>query len=311
MKKLAPIVLFVYNRPDKTKNVLDSLKECNLAQESDLYIFSDGPKNHEDKIKVDRVREIIKEQKGFNRITIYEKDVNKGLARSVIDGVTYIINKYGKVIVLEDDLKFSVNFLEFMNNALEYYNNDDDVWSISGFSPNITIPNGYKYDVYKVQRGCSWGWATWKTKWDSVDWEISDYNEFIKNKNRKRYFNSVGNNLVNMLKDYKKGHIDSWAVRWYYNQYKYKKYTIYPVESLVENKGFKGDSTHGSISNKFGDVVAIDKVIKLSNVPVNLEISSSFSGYFNLNYTNYVGILLKKIGIFKPVKRLYKKISSM
>ncbi len=132
MNDYAPIVLFVYARPEHTKKTLAALKENKLADRSELFIFSDGPKGSEDEIQVKKVREIIREQDGFKRITIMEKKYNIGLADNIIEGVTHVVRKYGKVIVLEDDIVTSPYFLLFMNDSLEMYQGNPKVMSISG-----------------------------------------------------------------------------------------------------------------------------------------------------------------------------------
>ena len=134
MNKLAPIVLFVYNRPEHTKLTVMALQKNELARESELFIYSDAPKNLDVKVKTDEVRKYIKSISGFKKIIIIEREKNWGLAASIIDGVTKIINEYGKIIVLEDDLVTSSYFLKFMNEALEFYKNEDKVWHISGWN---------------------------------------------------------------------------------------------------------------------------------------------------------------------------------
>ena len=175
---LSPICLFTYNRLDETRQTVEALKRNFLAPLSCLYIFSDGPKDETITQKVNEVRQYIKTIGGFKAIKIFESPVNRGLAKSIIDGVTQIIEKYGRVIVLEDDLITSPNFLDFMNYALEFYQNKERVLSISGYSFSINYPNDYKYDVAIGFRASSWGWATWKDRWNKIDWRVNDYSSF-------------------------------------------------------------------------------------------------------------------------------------
>ncbi|MFW6016806.1 MAG: glycosyltransferase, partial [bacterium] len=237
---LSPIVLFVYNRPEHTKKTIKALKKNKLADKSKLFIFSDGEKSANDKQKVKEVRKIINKIDGFKQGKVFESEENKGLANSVIDGVTKIINQYGKVIVLEDDLITSKNFLRYMNRALDFYEEDKKIWSISGYNLPIGIPDDYKHDVYLSYRASSWGWATWKDRWDKIDWDINDYSEFINDKSAQKLFNRGGSDMKNMLKSQMEGKIDSWAIRWCYNQFKNDSYTIYPVVSKVKNIGMDG-----------------------------------------------------------------------
>src|ERR1700733_3957738 len=135
--KIAPIVLFVHNRLETVKKTIESLQMNTLAKESELYIFSDGPKNPDDKIQVDLVREYLKTIRGFKNITIDESPKNSGLAISIIHGVTEIVEKFNKVIVLEDDLITSPYFLQFMNDGLNIYENDEKVMTINGHVPPL------------------------------------------------------------------------------------------------------------------------------------------------------------------------------
>lgn len=307
MERLAPIILFVYNRPDLTEQTIEYLKKNTLADESDLFIFSDAAKDHNQNENVKKVREKIRNVNGFNKVQIYEASKNKGLANSIIDGVTQVINVYGNAIVIEDDLKTSPYFLQYMNEALTYYNSHNDIWSISGYAPTLKFPTDYISDVYKTPRGCSWGWGTWENRWRIIDWNILDYDEFKKDMLQKKKFNQVGNELTPMLDAQMNNEIDSWAIRWYYNQFKNRKYTIYPKFSFIENKGFRGESTHGSLTKRFDTQVIEQYNIKFENPHLNPIIIKEFTKYFNLTFINYVGKFFKKIGFYRIAKQVYKK----
>jgi hypothetical protein len=230
----APIVLFTYKRLDTLKKTVTALKENYLAQDSNLFIFSDAAKNQVDIEIVTEIRLFLKTITGFKSVTIFEATVNKGLATSIILGVTRIINQYGKVIVLEDDLITSKNFLLFTNKALESYKNDSRIFSIAGYTPPIKRPID---DIYFTMRSSSWGWATWKDRWNEIDWIIDDYQQFKNNKSYKRDFNKMGSDMTKMLNDQMTGKIDSWAIRWCYNQFISQQYTVHPTISKVQNVG--------------------------------------------------------------------------
>ncbi|URT70590.1 glycosyltransferase [Cytobacillus firmus] len=305
---LAPIVLFVYNRPKETYNTLKLLEQNSLACESHLFIFSDGPKTQDQIENVNQVRKVIGNIKGFRKISIVKSESNKGLANSVITGVTSVIQKYGKVIVLEDDLETSKYFLTYMNEALDYYQNDKSIWSISGYSPNIKLPNEYDSDLYGVPRACSWGWGTWRDKWEKNDWELKNIDEVIKNMQTRKLFDKPGNDMTYMLKDQKNNLIDSWAIRWCYNQFIDRSLTIYPRYSFVNNIGFTGESTHGSISKKFNTKVSKVYNIKFKEVVQDDKVIKEFAKFYNMNFINYIGRILKTLGIYRRVKFLYKKL---
>lgn len=243
---LAPIVLFVYKRLDHAQQTVTLLQINKLAQDSDLIIFSDSHKGADDKKGVDDVREYIKGLKGFKNIQIIERETNYGLAKNIVEGVTEVINRYKKVIVLEDDLLTSQNFLCYMNQTLDYYQSRDDIFAISGYNADLKSLRDHKEDMYLSYRPSSWGWATWKDQWEDIDWDVTDFDDFINNRTKVNKFNRGGRDLARMLKHSIEGKNHSWAIRWFYAMYKQDKFAIYPKISKVQNIGFGGDATHCS-----------------------------------------------------------------
>lgn len=281
-KKLSPIILFVYNRPWHTEQTVEALKKNELASESDLFIFSDGPKIENDE-NVRKVREYIKTVDGFKSVKIIEREKNLGLANSVIAGVTEIVNKFGKVIVLEDDLVTSKYFLKFMNEALEFFKDREDIFSISGYSypPSIMkIPGFYKHDVYLSYRFGSWGWASWIDRWNKVDWEIKDYEQFKKDNKMNADFNRGGSDMSDMLISQMEGKIDSWAIRFDYAHFKNNCYNIRPVKSLVKNIGFDGSGVHCGTADIFNDDMKNDFLPMLEDIKLNKNVIKSFYNVF-------------------------------
>jgi len=160
--KNAPIALFVYNRPSHTRQTVEALQRCDLAEESDLIIYSDAPKSVEQTEAVNEVRQYIHQIDGFKTVYIVRRETNLGLAQSIIDGVSSLCEKYGRVIVLEDDLVTSPYFLQFMNDALEIYKDENQVMHISGG----TYPIGsMKEETFFLRAPFCWGWATWDRAW--------------------------------------------------------------------------------------------------------------------------------------------------
>ena len=246
----APIVLFTYNRLAETKKTVCALKRNYLAPKSDLYVFSDGPKNHSDKSKVISVRDYLYTIDGFNSINVFESEVNKGLANSIIDGVSQIIIKHGKLIILEDDLITSPNFLDFMNQALNFYQNDPNILSISGYTLDLPSLPGNK-DYYFGYRASSWGWGTWQDRWEKVDWEVSDFKTFIRNRSLRKKFNRGGSDMTKMLQRQQKGKIDSWAIRFCYHQFENDLRTVFSTISKIQHIGFSKDATNAAGSKRF------------------------------------------------------------
>jgi len=246
MTKLAPIILFVWNRPWHTQKTVEALKRNDLAKDSNLFIFSDGPDaGGEERVK--NVKKYLKTIKGFGKVTIIERENHLGLANSIIGGVTEIINDYGKVIVMEDDLVSSSSFLIYMNKLLDYYEKEKKIFGISGYNhPQslMKIPSDYKADIYFNPRAGSWGWATWKDRWEKADWIVMDYADFRKNAKIRKCFNDGGEDMSEMLDAQMQGKIDSWAIRWSYAVFKNKGAYVYPANSYIDNIGMDGSGMH-------------------------------------------------------------------
>lgn len=263
---LAPIVLFVYNRPEHTKRTLDCLSLNAHAAESDLFIFSDGPKSPDDKEKIDRVRSILGEENRFKSVSLNLKPENIGLADSVIEGVSEIIDRFGKVIVVEDDIYTANNFLSFLNNALNQFENTKSVYSISGYGYPIQVPDYFRDDVYLFERSCSWGWATWKDRWDSCRWNLDESESIFSDKKIQKQFNAGGNDLTEILKKYLFGVIDSWAIRWAFCHFENEAFCLYPRKSFVSNAGMDGSGTHFRKRTNYLAVV-LDERFTINSLP--------------------------------------------
>ena len=239
-----PVILFCYNRLDTLKLTVASLRKNSLAASTELYIFSDASNKPADVDKVKEVRQFIHSIDGFKTVFVTEADQNKGLARSIIDGVSLILKTHEAAIVLEDDLLTSPNFLSYMNQCLEYYQSNHKIFSVSGYTVPIKFPESQVYDNYFTRRGSSWGWGIWKNRWMSIDWEIPEYKEFSKDVAARKRFNKMGSDLAGMLDKQMTGKINSWAIRWCYHQFKTDCYTVFPNKSKVQNIGFTEAATH-------------------------------------------------------------------
>lgn len=242
----SPVIIFCYNRLDNLKRTVESLQKNTQAGLTELYIFSDGASKEADENKVAAIRDYLPSITGFRELNIIHSQRNKGLATSIIEGVTEVLKKHETVIVLEDDLLTSTNFLSYMNESLDFYKNNKKILSISGYSFRIAFPQVYVYDNYFTKRSSSWGWGTWRNRWDAVDWEVKDYNDFARNAAARKKFNLMGSDMAGMLDKQMKGKISSWAIRWCYHQFKTDTYTAFPSLSKVQNIGFGDAATHTS-----------------------------------------------------------------
>jgi hypothetical protein len=241
---LAPIALFVYNRPEHTQRTVNSLRENELASQSDLFVFSDGPKDEAGSVAVQRVRRYICGIQGFRSVTIIERERNLGLASSVIAGTTKLCNEFGRVIGMEDDLLTTPDFLTFMNQALERYETEPRIFSVSGFNFGFDGPEHYGYDAFCFYRSSSLGWGTWKDRWEKADWRMSDYDSFCTDKKRQQQFNRGGEDLSNMLAMQMHGKIDSWAIRWAYTHFKQDAFALLSFRPRVFHIGSDGSATY-------------------------------------------------------------------
>jgi hypothetical protein len=258
---LAPIALFVYNRLDHLAKTVEALKNNPLAGESELVVFSDGPKNEKAKQGVAAVREYLKGLGGFKKINIVEREINYGLAKSIIEGVTEIVDKYGKVIVLEDDLVTSPHFLSYMNEALDLYEKDEKVASIHGY---IYPVKGSLPETFFIRGADCWGWGTWKRAWSFFEPDGKKLLRGLKKNNATKDFDFYGTYpYTRMLESQIFGLNNSWAIRWYASAFLAGKYTLYPGRSLVNNIGMDASGVHSGDTNAY--------MVDLTGIPVRIE----------------------------------------
>ena len=275
----APIALFTYNRADHAQRAVESLLQNAEAKDSDLFIFSDGPKNEKAVRGVAENREYIHTVTGFKTITIIEREKNWGLANSLIAGITEVINKHGRVIVVEDDLILSSYFLKFMNDGLEKYKDDDRVGTITGFVPPIEekLPETFFLTYFQC-----WGWATWKRAWDLLE---TDARPLLKGLRFKRKKFDVGGGVCNYGNLYcqKVGLVDSWYLRYYASLFLKGKLSLYPGRSVATNEGLDGSGTHcGAELKRSFEAHNSQTPIKVNDVKVieNLQVFRIFKKYF-------------------------------
>ncbi|TDD95072.1 glycosyltransferase [Flavobacterium cellulosilyticum] len=251
MTELAPIVLFTYKRLDTLQQTVHALANNSLADKSDLIIYSDGAKKLEDEPIIQEIRNYLKTVTGFKSVTIHESPINKGLATSIINGVSEVMAMYKKAIVLEDDLITSTNFLEYMNQALNYYQDNPRILSVSGYSPIIKGLN--PNEIYYTQRASSWGWACWEDRWQKIDWQAQSYESFVKDSQAKSRFNQMGSDMCLMMKRQMQGKINSWAIRFCFHQFQNDLYSVHPSISKIQNIGFSEKNATNTVQkyNRF------------------------------------------------------------
>ena len=289
----APVVFFVFNRPEHTALALAALSKCQEAPYTDVFVFSDGPRSEDDAPLVNQVRQRISEVTGFRSVTTTERIGNFGLAKSVITGVSSVFENHRRVIVLEDDLEVSPNFLGYMNRGLEFYCDDERVFSLGAYQfpeTTMSIRDDYEFDTYMGVRCCSWGWATWKDRWDQIQWDIDVISASLKSSKIRKEFNKGGRDLSELVALQKAGTIDSWAIRFSFAHFSNSMYCVYPTKSLVKNIGLDGTGIHCGV-----DPSRVHESLDADWLPTQLcssselddQITKDFSSAFNQN----IGIL--------------------
>jgi hypothetical protein len=294
---LAPITLFVYNRLWHTEQTIEALRKNFLSDESDLIIFSDGPKKASEESKVEEVRGFCKKIKGFKSVTLIERNENLGLSNSIIKGVTEVLHDYDKIIVLEDDLITSSHFLTYMNDALNLYKEKEEVISIHGYVYPVReqLPGTF------FLRGADWwGWATWRHGWRLFEPDGSKLLKTLKKKHLTHEFDFFGAYpYTRMLKNQIRKKNDSWAVRWYASAFLQNKLTLYPGKSLVRNIGNDTSGTHSWDNDRF-DQHELAKEVDLSFLELkeNLEAKGIISNYLKSTSPSLHKKLLSRLKLF-------------
>lgn len=275
MQTFAPIALFVYNRPQHTERTLKFLAQNELASESRLFVFSDGPKSNADEDKVTAVRELLKNISGFKSVEIIERKENMGLANSVITGVSRLVSDYKQVIVFEDDLISSPYTLTYFNEALERYRNEEKVMHIGAYMFNVNdaqLPETFFYRV-----ATSWGWATWERAWQHFEPNIDTLMGQFDQSKKSAFSIEHTMNFWKQMQDFKKGKNNSWAIRWYASIFLRGGLTLNPAHSLVNNIGHDGTGVHSGINDIY-------------NVIINPKPISCFPEQISENQEAYIAI---------------------
>jgi GR25 family glycosyltransferase involved in LPS biosynthesis len=305
----APIIIFVYNRPWHTEQTLNALNKNDLSEQSILYIYADGAKSDatdEQKEKIKQVRKIIRSKQWCKEVYIIESDKNKGLADSIIDGVTNIIKKHGKIIVLEDDMVTSSHFLKFMNKALDYYSYEKKVWHISGWIYTINT-RGLKDAFFWRTMNC-WGWATWEDRWKYFEKNVD---KLIETFTKKDIYKFNINNTAGMWDQVignKQGIINTWAIFWYATIFKNNGLCLSPAISYVQNIGLDNSGIHCGNDKSLETKIINNKEINFDLIPIkeNKLALKRVMQFYKKNESPYILLLFKKI--IRKILSLLKKI---
>ncbi|MDX1990933.1 MAG: glycosyltransferase [bacterium] len=240
---LTSIALFVYNRPAHLQRALEALAKCRRLDECALTIYCDAPKHADHAESVEAARQVAREWGERLKATVIERETNYGLSRSIVTGVTALCQQYGRVIVLEDDLLVSPDFLDYMLGALDAYADSADVVQVSGYMFPLDPPPADS--VFLLPLTTTWGWATWARAWQQFDWNAPGAGDYFANPaNRHRFDLDGAYGYTAMLEDRLMGKNDSWGILWWYSVFRSGGLVVYPPHTLVQNVGFDGSGTH-------------------------------------------------------------------
>lgn len=297
---ISPVLLFTFNRLSHLKKTINSLKKNKISKETELIIFSDGPKDKEDIKKIKEVRKYISQIEGFKKIKIYKRKKNFGLSKNIISGINQAFKKFESIIVIEDDLILDKYFLNYMNEGLNLFKKNNLVASIHAYIYPIKFNKNI--DEYFFLKGSDcWGWATWKRAWKNFEVNGSRLKKIIDSNNLKKQFNFNNSyDYYQMLTDQINSKNDSWAIRWYASTFVKNMYTLYPSKSFVQNIGTDGSGTHGSGKKDiFNDKNFRKKYSSIKSKKIelfeNYLAKKSIEAYFNKNSDFFLKKIFKKI----------------
>lgn len=313
---LSPIVLFVYNRPEHTKQTLEALADNSLAKESILYIFADGPKANcspEEFDKIKQTRFILREKQWCKEVFIIESEKNKGLADSIIDGVTEIINKHEKIIVLEDDIVTSSGFLQYMNDALNIYSDEKKVMHISSYLPETSGQKNLPETFFLRFMSC-WGWATWKDRWQffiaDIDYLYSK-TQSLNDINKLRYKGRYSPCLLEQLEANYSKKMKTWAIKWFLSIFINKGLCLQPGRSLVRNLGFDGSGINCGTTDIYSvepaNSIEVIRIKKIKESKMGAAYLRRFYKY-GKNSSLKMKIYTNCPSIYAFLKRIYRYI---
>ena len=276
----APILLFVYNRPSHTRRCIESLLKNSLASENHLFIYADGAKDESQQEAVNEVRSYIRSIQGFKQVTLIERNENWGLARNIIDGITTQVNRYGKVIVLEDDLIVAPYFLQFMNDALETYKDEPKVGHIQAcdFTQDPTLP-----ETFLIKWTGSWGWGTWDRAWKHFNPNGKELLKKLEERKLTYTFDFNGKyGFTRMLRRQIEGKNNSWAIRWNASLFLENILSLNVGRSLVQNEGFDGTGTNCGGGGLYSSNLHLNKlqVVRINPIEENQEARKAFMRYY-------------------------------
>ena len=286
-KELAPIAFFSYNRRNHTESAINSLLDNELASETELFVFSDGAKTKKDEEKVNDVREYLKTVTGFKKIHYVFRKENYGMKKNIIDGISEIVDSFGRVIVVEDDIIVTKRFLEYMNKALDQYRDEKRVMAISSYTSSIDKTK--LEDFYFLPWFNCWGWGTWKDRWNLFN---DDADLLVSNTSKKeiKYININGSfqGMWNQVLANQSGMLKSWAIFFYVAICKNNGLVLHSKDGFSSNIGADGSGVSGAQNDKLINV-RLDEYNEEIELPRIIERSKTAEKAYERYYRNNFG----------------------
>lgn len=236
----APVVMIAYNRPDLIRWTMNNVALADGAANHEIFMFIDGPRNEDDELKQELIySSVISYQARLPRLKVIRRGRNYGCRGNIVDAISQIISKYGRAIIVEDDILVSRTFLDYMDEALSFYENDKRIWSINAYqSPVLQIPSDYPHDVYLNPVNMCWGWGTWADRWGQVDFDLKDWGAMRNDPDMIMKLNKAGRHLRGMIERQYAGQLKTWDVQCAYHVVKNGLMSIEPKYQLSKNIGF-------------------------------------------------------------------------
>jgi hypothetical protein len=301
---LAPIGLSTYIRLEHLKKTIKALQNNDLASGSDLFVFSDAARPG-DENKVKRVRDFLSSVEGFRSVKVFHRETNDRV-RNNRGGIEEVLNQFGKIIFLEEDIVTARSFLTFMNAALDRYEKEEQVISISGYSPPLKIGGRWETDAFLLPRFSGWGFGTWRAKFDIDEMQVDRraFYQMLRSPLQLRRFSRGGWDMLPMLLSQVKKDIDALDVRIFYSQFMRNMLTVYPIRPVASNIGHDGTGVHCAPGDRFDVEMELGKIEKFS-FPSTLELDAGILSenfrFRNIPLTEkfrfYVKALLDMLGV--------------
>ena len=295
--EFSPVIVFCYNRPGHLNNLLYSLEQNKESLDTDVYIYIDGCEDEKDLKDNKSVIKIAEQDWKFKSKKIVVRNTNFGLRKNIVEGITEVIRKNKKVIVLEEDLYVSPTFLDYMNKSLEKYEKNKSVWHISGYSMEKLINK--KNECYFGEEMNCWGWGTWSDRWEHIEYNLTNKISTLEKEAISAFnFYGLNKNNLNQILLNEKNIIKTWGIFWYQTIFLNNGLCLNPSRSLVRNEGFDGTGVHKSTNNFYSirnlnsnSIIYFPKKIKKSFIYEKLLMFE----YFKYNLKDYITYHSRKL----------------